>query len=156
MKNLLTLILYVFKNYPSVEELSKPRLVKLLFLIDWKYAIDNGHQFTEIKWYYNHYGPYVEDVIDLIKTHNDIFYVNAFENQFGSISEIISLKEKNINIEVSKEVKVAADFIIKNTAHMKWTDFITLIYSSYPVKANSQYTILDLEKDSIRFNKSRQ
>jgi hypothetical protein len=49
MTDLLNLIIYIFSNYPKVDELSKPRLVKLVYLIDWKHAIVNGRQSTSIQ-----------------------------------------------------------------------------------------------------------
>jgi hypothetical protein len=79
MKDLLTLIIYIFKTYPKVEELSKPRLVKLIYLIDWKHAIDNGTQATNIQWYFNHYGPYVDDVIDLIKQKGELMRMVVYQ-----------------------------------------------------------------------------
>lgn len=155
MNNLLNLILYIFKTHPKVNELSKPRLVKLIYLIDWKFAIDSGRQFTSIRWYYNHYGPYVDDVIDLIKKENEIFKVTSSINQFGSISERISLAKKDANFYLPDDVKRAADFIINNTAHMNWSEFINLVYSSFPVLSNSQYTEFNLEDDANRFREYR-
>ena len=40
MRKLTELIKYILHTYPKIEELSKPRLVKLIYLIDWKYAMD--------------------------------------------------------------------------------------------------------------------
>lgn len=153
MKNLLNLILYIFENYPNVEELSKPRLVKIIYLIDWKNSVEFGTQLTEIKWYFNHYGPYVDDVINLIKSREDIFNVSSSNNNYGGVSDKIKLVS-NVNIELSEQSKKVADFIIKNTAHRNWTNFIALVYSTYPIKTNSKYTYLDLVADAQKFKAS--
>lgn len=149
--NLLNLIIYIFKSYPKVNELSKPRLVKIIYLIDWKYAIETGSQYTEIEWYYNHYGPYVDDVINLIKNKSDLFLVRSTVNQFGSITDKISLKQ-DIEVDMQEDIKSSADFIVKNTHKMNWSEFIDLVYSTFPVLSNPQYTILDLSKDAKKFN----
>jgi hypothetical protein len=156
MKNLLDVIIYIFKTYPKINELSKPRLVKLIYLIDWKYTIDQGNQYTEIKWYFNHDGPYVENIIKLIKERNDLFSVQTTINSFGGESDKILLKDKDLDIQLSENIKSSINFIISNTSHMNWSDFMTLIYSTYPILSNSQYTELNLVKDAEKFKIHRQ
>lgn len=153
MKNLKELIEYIISNYPQPTELSKPRLVKLIYLIDWKNSIDYGKQVTDIKWYFNHYGPYVEDVINLMKNDTETFEVISYENPYsGGITDKFKLK-KNVRPNLDSSTLKSADFIIKNTFRMNWSQFISLVYSSYPVKKGEKYTFLNLEKLSIEFNK---
>lgn len=150
MKKLLDLILYIFNTYPKSEELTKPRLVKIIYLIDWKFTILSGKQYTNIRWYFNHYGPYVDDVIDLIRAENDLFIVQSYKNSYGGSTDRISYINKR-EVDLEPQVKEASDFIINNTAKLSWTDFISLVYSSYPIKSNSKYSYLNLEQDAIRF-----
>ena len=151
MKELLNLIIYIFKVYPNVEELSKPRLVKIIYLVDWKHAVDYKAQATPIEWYYNHYGPYVETVIDLVKSNSEIFEVTSHINIYGGgVTDKIKLLNDS-TVELSPTVKDSADFIIKNTAHKNWSDFINLVYSTYPIKNNSKYSILNLVEDAEKF-----
>ena len=91
MKNLEKLIRYIILNYPNSNELSKPRLVKLIYLIDWKFTIENGSQFTDIRWIYNHYGPYVNDVINLMKEKKAIFNVESYQNSYEGITDKFTL-----------------------------------------------------------------
>ncbi len=155
MNNLLNIIIYIFKNYPKVDELSKPRLVKLIYLIDWKHTIDNGYQATSINWYYNHYGPYVDTVIELIKENDNLFNVQSTINAYGGISDkikLISTKE----VYIDESIKSAADFIISNTSDKNWSEFINLVYSTFPIKTNSKYTYLNLVEDAVKFKHYRQ
>jgi hypothetical protein len=152
MKNLLDLIIYIFKYYPNPLELSKPRLVKLIYLADWKHSIEYGSQISEIEWFYNHYGPYVDEVIDLIKQRSDLFNVESKINTIGGSSDRITLK-KNAEVDLLDEYKETADFIIDNTANMNWSDFISLVYSTYPIKNNSKYSNLNLVLEAEKFNK---
>jgi uncharacterized protein YwgA len=148
---LLNIIIYIYENYPNISQLSKPRLVKLIYLIDWKNSIENKKQITNIKWYYNHYGPYVEDVIEEIKSNQDIFTVTSFQNGYG-ISDKISLnKNCIINPTISKENKVIIDFVIEKTNKLNWNDFISLIYDTYPIKNNAKYTMLNLPSEAMEY-----
>ncbi len=155
MTELLNLIIYIFRRYPNIDELSKPRLVKLIYLIDWKHSIDYGKQASPINWYFNHYGPYVDTVIELIKSNTDIFEVTSYQNIYGggTSDKIKLIKQDEIDLEDS--IKQAADFIITNTAHKNWSDFINLVYSTYPVKNNSKYSFLNLVEDAEKFKQEK-
>lgn len=155
MKNLLNIIIYIFRNYPKVEELSKPRLVKLIYLIDWKHTIDNGKQATPINWYYNHYGPYVDSVIELIRENDKIFNVQSTINDYWGVSDKIKLISSE-DVSIDESAKKAADFIISNTADKNWSEFINLVYSTFPIKTNSKYTYLNLVDDAVKFKHYRQ
>ena len=151
MKNLEKLTRYILLKYPNLVELSKPRLVKLIYLIDWKYAIENGVQYTDIDWIYNHYGPYVNDVINLMKEKREIFNVNSYRNSYGTITDKFSLKN-DAEIELQDDVKSIADKFINYTHSMPWTEFINTVYSSYPMKESIKYSHLDLVKFAQVFN----
>lgn len=152
---LLDFIIYIYENYPNISQLSKPRLVKLIYLMDWKNSIEKGNQLTNIKWYYNHYGPYVEDVIQEIKNNQEIFTVTSSQNGFG-VSDKISLnKSYIIKPTVSLEDIAIIDFVIEKTNKLKWNDFISLIYDTYPIKTNAKYSMLDLPSEAIKYEESK-
>ncbi|WP_187477896.1 Panacea domain-containing protein [Amniculibacterium sp. G2-70] len=151
MNNLEKLTRYILQKYPDVSELSKPRLVKLIYLIDWRYTIENGHQYTNIKWVYNHYGPYVNDVINLMKSKHEVFNVRSFQNSLGGISDKFELINRD-EIILENNIKRIADQFIDYTFKLNWSDFINLVYSSFPIKSNIKYNYLDLVELAKEFN----
>lgn len=153
MKNLEELIRYIILHYPNPNELSKPRLVKLIYLIDWKYTIETGFQYTQIRWIYNHYGPYVNDVINLMKKKKTIFKVDSYQNNYEGITDKFSLIDET-EILLENNIKEIADKFIEYTYKLTWTEFINLVYSSFPIKSNLKYSTLNLEDLAIEFNKN--
>lgn len=152
---LLDFIIYIYENYPNISQLSKPRLVKLIYLMDWKNSIEKGNQLTNIKWYYNHYGPYVEDVIQEIKNNQEIFTVTSSQNGYG-VSDKISLNTNHIIKPIISQEEIAIiDFVIEKTNKLKWNDFISLIYDTYPIKTNAKYSMLDLPSEAIEYKESK-
>jgi len=152
MNNLINLIIYILKIYPKPEELSKPRLVKLIYLIDWKYTIDNKKQYTNIEWFFNHYGPYVDDVINIMKNTNDIFEVKSYPNPYsGGFTDKFQLKNNSISYELDNKIQETANYIINNTYKMNWDRFIALVYSTYPIKINSKFSKLNLVELATQF-----
>lgn len=149
--SILDLSVYIFRNYPNPLQLSKPRLVKIIYLIDWKHSLDFGEQATDIKWFYNHYGPYVDDVIDEIKAAKDDFEVTTYLNPFGGgNSDRIKLISQRM-VDLSPSVKSTSDIIIAKTNEFEWTTFISIVYSTHPVKTSSKYTHLNLIEDAKKY-----
>lgn len=153
MTNLEKLIRYILLNYPNVNELSKPRLVKLIYLIDWKYTIERGRQYTNIQWYYNHYGPYVSDVIDLMKSRNEVFEVKSYSNSYEGVTDKFILLDKTA-ITLENDIKPIADLFINHTYGLTWSNFINLVYSSFPIRISLKYTTLNLVELAVEFKKN--
>ena len=137
------LIGYIVKHYPNPDQLSKARLNKVLYLIDWKSVLSNDRQMTDIKWIYNHYGPYVDEVETSILL-DDRFEIERTRNFYGNEKNIIRVKENVEFNEPNKEEKKIIDFIIDKTNKYNFTDFINLVYSTYPIISQPQGSRLDL------------
>lgn len=144
MDTLKDFLIYVFEYYPSPLELSKARLVKMLYLADWKSALDRERQLTGIDWFFNHYGPYVDDVMELIKSDSRNFRVELRQGSYGGMREVISLTSRHEAPEVSGPARRILDFIIRTASHLAWDDFIQLVYSTYPIQTSTRYSYLDL------------
>ena len=143
MDTLNDVIKYLYLNYPYKNELSKARVVKMVYLADWKSAMLYQKQLTNINWYFNHYGPYVSDVIEAIRSDND-FTIDTQKNMYGELKELIRISEKHTQPTLSDSVKYVLDFVIEKTSPLSWDDFIKLVYSTYPIVTQPKYSTLDL------------
>jgi predicted metallo-beta-lactamase superfamily hydrolase len=145
MKGIITnIIKYLLKEYPHKSEMSASRLTKMIYLIDWKNAIDNGSQVTDAKWHFDHYGPYVDNFVKVAKENEDIKVENT-STYYGGKKQLFTLsKDFNSKIEISSEHKKIADFVISATKDKHYEEFIKLIYSTYPILSNDRYNYLDL------------
>lgn len=139
-------IKYLLKNYPYKSELSASRLTKMLYLADWKSAIEESKQLTDAEWHFNHYGPYVDDFIKIAKDDSDI-KVYSTQTMFEGHKQQVELRSDfNRDIELEKNEKKILDFVIESTKSKNYEDFIKLVYSTYPVVSSSKYNDLDLVK----------
>lgn len=141
--NKLDLIRYIIKTYPYPSELSKARLNKIIYLIDWKSAIEHGKQITDIEWIFNHFGPYVSDVEDIILS-DERFEIISTKNIYNNPKNIIKLCRDTNFIEPENIEKEIIDFIIEKTRKFYWDRFIQLVYSTYPIMSQERGTKLDL------------
>lgn len=133
---------YFCLNYPYPSELSNARLTKLVYLADWFNCLVYDMQITDINWVFNHYGPYVDDIIYAAKKEV-IFEVVSAKNHYGD-NKIIIYCNKNYKPLVSNEIKEVLDFVIEKTKSMYFNDFINYVYSTYPISSQSRYINLNL------------
>jgi hypothetical protein len=143
MTKLEAILIYIYKSYPHPNELSKARLVKLIYLADWKHCLEYGYQVSDIKWYYNHYGPFVNEVIEAVQK-SKYFDIVSTTNFFNSPKELIRLIGDVQSQSLTVEERNSLDFIIGKTSKMFWDEFIRLVYSTYPIMVSQKYTFLDL------------
>ncbi len=144
MEKLKALIAHLIDNYPYKFELSKARLTKMVYLCDWLSAYHCDKQITDIKWFFNHYGPYVDDVVNCAR-NNPEFEILIESNCFGSTKEVIKAREALNTDALNTADKRIIDFVIGKTAGLNWNNFIDLVYSTYPIATQPRYTYLDLE-----------
>lgn len=141
---ILNVIKYILFTYPYKEELSASRLTKMLYLTDWKNAIEHDKQLSKAVWHFNHYGPYVDDFVEMARKDKDINVVNT-KTMFGGDKQLFKLSEKDYGkINLTDELKEIVDFVINATKDKSYDDFIKLVYSTYPVISSSKYSDLDL------------
>ena len=67
MASLHDVMTYLVSKYPHSDDLANARLTKMIYLADWRAAIRYGKQVTDFSWEFNHYGPYLHDVINEAK-----------------------------------------------------------------------------------------
>jgi len=143
MNKLRAIMAYYATKYPHKNELSKARLTKLVYLADWFSALLDNRQMCNIKWIFNHYGPYVEDVSNLANMDDD-FSITPQKTMYGSDKYVISYSGKEVGEELSNREKAILDTIIDKTKSMYFNDFIDYVYSTYPISSNERYATLDL------------
>lgn len=142
-RKLKDVLVYVCRHYPHKGELSKARVTKMVYLADWRAAITSGHPLTDIEWTFNHYGPYVNDVIEYARA-DPAFAVLSDENMFGAPRELIQVADSDYEPALTDEEQSALDHVIATTHRLYWNDFIDLVYSTYPIRTRPRYSKLDL------------
>lgn len=145
-KKLHDLMAFLYLKISYKADLSKARFTKLVYLADWKMSQRYGRTISHIEWLFNHYGPYVEDVVNLARDSAD-FNVVVTRNAYGSIKEQVQFIGDiyNCNSLDSDEIQVIEE-VVRETDPLYFNDFINHVYSTYPVRESNRYSVLDLPK----------
>lgn len=139
---------YIVKNYPFPDDLTKTRITKLVYLIDWENTKKNGKQITNINWYFDHYGPYVSDVLDEADKDSCVSIESTISN-FGTIKYIVKPKiDKNelVYDDLTVNDIEIINSVIRETKNLSWNKFIDYVYSTDPIKKSNRYENLNLKE----------
>lgn len=138
------MLAYLCEYYPHKHELSKARITKMLYLADWRASITTGSQLTSINWRFNHYGPYVDDALE-VAGRSDLLKVEETANMYGQPKTLLSRSGKAVEFsELRRGDREILDHVIKSTRDLYWNDFIELVYKTYPVATGERGAVLDL------------
>ncbi|SDU02515.1 Panacea domain-containing protein [Geopseudomonas guangdongensis] len=148
---LLDIVKYILLNYPYPDDMSASRITKMVYLADWKEAISHGRQITNIKWFFNHHGPYNDDILQAAARDKDI-KVTVKSNAYGGKKTHIEILDRSQEVELSEGSSQTIDFVIEATKKKSYTEFIKLVYSTYPVISSEKYRSLDLVRKAEEYN----
>ncbi|MEW4529404.1 Panacea domain-containing protein [Maioricimonas sp. JC845] len=151
MASLRDIMTYLCEHYPYKDDLSRAKLTKLVYLADWKSAIDHGRQMSNIEWYFDNYGPFVWKVWDTASENPETFEIEKSENMFGNPKHVIRLTGRAAPASLEPEEQAVLDHVISTTKDLGWNDFIKLVYSTYPVVSSERYSQLDLVKKAREY-----
>lgn len=152
---IMSVIKYILQSYPHKDELSASRLTKMLYLTDWKAALEYDSQLTNTVWHFHHYGPYVDDFVKMAKDDSEI-RVTTTTTMFGGNKQLFELShEVTEPVVLSAQLKEIVDFVINATKDKNYEEFIKLVYSTYPVLSSSKYSNLDLVQKAREYKAHR-
>lgn len=151
MADLKMVMAWILKNYPHDHEMSNARLTKMVYLCDWHHTVYADARMTNINWFFDNHGPFVWDIKDEATQSTDWFRLISTTNMYGSRKSLIELVRQDYDGEgLSDSEKSSVAKIIERTKRLYWDDFITYVYSTYPVMNSEKYSYLklsDLAKD---------
>ena len=153
MTTLKDTLAYVLKHYPPSlqSELSNARVTKMIYLADWHQAIKYNRQITGINWFFDNYGPFVNDVKVTAEADKAIFGISNVNNMHGQPKLMLSLKDQSFEPNVDEKAKDSLDHVIELTRKLYWDKFIKLVYSTYPIVTSDRYSELDLVKKADEY-----
>lgn len=134
---------FVWSAYPHKNELSRTRLTKMIYLADWKSALDRGTQITGLDWVFNHHGPYVDDITRALRADSRFELVETL-NAYGRPKTLIRLRGMEGFNNLTSVEREILQFVVNATAPKNYRDFVQLVYSTYPIATQQRYSQLDL------------
>ncbi len=146
MAQIKDILAFLLHEYPHETHLSNARVTKMIYLADWHQAIQHRVQVSPIRWYFDNYGPFVWDTLEVARQHPDLFALEDTRNDVGSRKIQLSLKDRNYVPVLTAQERMSLRHVIAKTSNLNWSDFIRLVYSTYPIISGDRYTYLNLSQ----------
>lgn len=147
------IIAYILQVYDSdkKDNLSNARVTKLVFLVDWVYAFNYDTTVTDIKWYFDNFGPFVRDIENCVKENDDIFEIQNTQNTLGNEKKLFCLIKEDYVPKLDKKVITVINHVIKRTKDKNFNEFIKYVYGTYPIMTSEKYSFIDLKKKAEEY-----
>ena len=125
------------------EKLPRYALPKLIYLLDYQYSLTHGEQYTNIKWYYNDFGPFVHDVENAIRKHENVKISkekNPYDGKGCSYFYYAGVKVSLVDSEAASILEGMVSLFRKMTSR----EFISYVYGTYPMAHTSRHNFIDV------------
>lgn len=127
------------------EYVSLPRLIKLMYLADWREALICQSQITNVQWSIGPCGPSSDDIYEQLKKDVGSFVLLDVKDRFGNPKKVVEKAVKDAAIcGLTDQQKDAADFIIGIAKNRPWESLTSIVSSTYPVATREPGSVLNL------------
>lgn len=143
MERVINLLDYLFLKYPNSNKLSYSRVMKLLYLIEWRNAITKFDKLTDIEWIATEYGPFYKSLRSIF-TESSNFDVSVKFDENDKEQLLIKFFNNKKNVFLDDYSKEIVDFVIEHCKDYDWAELNNLVNSTFAVMNTNQGQIIDL------------
>lgn len=143
MERIINILDYLYKQYPNPNQLSISRVMKLLYLMEWRYAITKFDKLTDIEWFQTEYGPFYKS-LRLIFDESSNFKVLVKKDDYNKEQIIIEFLNNKENLTTKAETKEVVDFVIQHCKDYSWFELNNLVNSTYGILNTPQGQIINV------------
>jgi hypothetical protein len=118
---------------------AKTRLIKLLYLVDLRYARREGQQATSFRWRFYHYGPYPFGVEEVIERQLDrTIAVVEIDDFYGESVQIYRAVDQPPDDLLPTATQLTADQVCREWALEDLNDLLSFVYFETPPMREAQ------------------
>lgn len=152
MERVINILDYLYLQYPNSNQLSISRVMKLLYLIEWRYAITKFVKLTDLEWMQTEYGPYYKSLRSIFNESSNFEVLLKLDDNKNEQTVITFLNRKE-NLNIKDETKEVIDFVIQHCKDYSWKELNNLVNSTYGVLNTEQGQIIDVLSLAKKYKK---
>lgn len=143
MERVINILDYLYLQYPNSNQLSISRVMKLLYLIEWRFAITKFDKLTDIDWLKTEYGPFYKSLRSIFNESSNFEVIIKIDNH-NKEQLVINFLNKKENFILRNDTKEVVDFVIAHCMSYSWTELNTLVNSTYGVLNTPQGQLINI------------
>lgn len=120
---------YLAKTYPCPYDLTRARLVRLLFLVDQERIEQTGEPLTNIRWTYGNYGPNAPSVTKAMEKDRALV-IQKISTNMGPAKYIVRANTPlpYTGATLKDKEKESIEKVIEETRALSWNRFVEYMY----------------------------
>ena len=150
MERVINILDYLYLQYPNSNQLSISRVMKLLYLIEWRFAITKFEKLTDIEWMQTEYGPFYKSLRGIFNESSN-FEVSIKLDDNKNEQIVITFLNRKENLNLKADTKEVVNFVIEHCKDYSWKDINNLVNSTYGVLNTQQGQIIDVVNLAIKY-----
>jgi hypothetical protein len=154
MEKVINIIDYLYLKYPNSNQLSISRVMKLLYLVEWRFAITKFQKLTDIEWMQTEYGPFYKALRGIFNESSNFEVLIKLDNNKNE-QTIITFLDRKESLKLKDDTKEVVDFVIKHCKDYSWKELNNLVNSTFGVLNTKQGQIIDLVSLAIIYMKKK-
>ena len=123
---------------------SLPRLIKLMYLADWRESFLNNSQITDVKWKFGSCGPSSEEIYAQLRKDVSAFVISEVMDRFGNPKTMVGKATFDCEGSLSDAQRLSADFILAIAKNRPWESLSALVSATYPIATREPGVELNL------------
>lgn len=143
MERVINILDYLYLQYPNSNQLSISRVMKLMYLIEWRYAITKFEKLTDIEWMQSEYGPFYNSLRGIFNMSSN-FEVSIKLDDNKKEQTVILFLNKKENLILKDDTREVVDFVIEHCKDYSWRELNNLVKSTYGALNTPQGQIIDI------------
>ena len=137
-------------------KLPSDRLVKMLYLVDWKHSIDYGFQATNLQWFADSLGPFDTQLPGLVEKLPNLFAIHQLSDTVEDSPVEIECIDHTYSPRLIDSERKAVDHILKVTSGKTWPQIVRLVFATFPMMSKHRYSSLNLPELAVEYKKFKQ
>jgi len=142
MNSILAVSHYLKANHPKQHCLSRHRLLRLVYLADWRAALVYGLPLTDTHWVNDHVFPQAPDALPWFRVDDGDSYENV-------PAYLPSMEEEPL----TEQAVTSLDYVLEKTKNLNWTGVALLVQATHPAHMTEKGSVMDLNSLAIDYRK---
>ncbi|HUO84708.1 MAG TPA: hypothetical protein VM534_06290 [Thermoanaerobaculia bacterium] len=136
----------IVRRYRGEHELHPERIGMILYLIDWRSAIERGNVLTDVNWVVSDYGPEARD-----RTGHSLTAITQAPPDFSSLAGEVPPGQGLLSDQEGRIV----EFVLDSVSDRSDAELAQLVFSTFPmVMTQRPQTPLDLVSLAENYNQN--
>ncbi|MBV6443732.1 MAG: DUF4065 domain-containing protein [Haliscomenobacteraceae bacterium CHB4] len=146
MSPLNNVLLYLYREFPNPLSLGASRAIKMIFLADWRCAVDSGEPMTDIEWRNSDRGPYSPLIAEALARDEENFFLEPNEEEsLRALSFVVIPKSNSLaHADLDLNCKKALDGVVEDTHQMALWQLSNFVETQFPMRVTEQGDVIRL------------